>query len=1215
MVLQRDVYNWTTCRDAQYKRWRNPKLEKARLTESTQDGKDWSLFLDPLLRVVWEARKTEPSKNKMFGCTAMVVAGANMDPVWIKIPCNHKFLKAAVICVRQDPSLKKKCNKDLPTLDSEGNVNRKHAPQWERNVTCSPGWTMNPGNVKCYQTMALIPPDGDFEVHYRLALHTCRQQNGEIADVTEENFISTLSLLTSMKVRPEYGSIWIKGYFDAKEKNGCSILKPGAEGVFQRAKDNLPCNETTSKKTAISSVLCVKDPVPQNPLPSQVLHQCDDGAYILKFHLCDGLHNCRDGSDETNCELTGQGSESNFPKTDNCSPLHFECNNSTQCISWSKVCNGVKDCINSSSDEQICKNKLPPYFTCKNGQVIDWKQSCDISYDCLDGSDETDCVEYNDASCVGSLYDCRKLDKVHKKRGILRQSWIDEMIKHGYGHLMPLTRCWQMSQSLHPCQSVRDGCFHKEGLCVHDKLPNNVPAYCLEREHLQDCEDHVCPGKFKCDSGYCIPFHRVCDNRIDCLDGDDEIKCEMNFCNSSFWCDGVCLSSENLCDGIKQCYNGDDELMCDMSCPAACTCLAHAVNCNGAKLETFPDISSKRMKAILLSQNFLNSTGIQKLESAVLHELVTLDLSFNEIESIDSKFFLGKSSLSFLNLQSNLLVTIPEDCFKSLTNLRDLGLSNNHLHTIQYRGFYGLRSLPKLDLSGMRITDIEDHAFGNMKSLTHLNLSLNQISFIGADVFKDLPELTHLNLSGNLLHLIDTATFQGLSKLQSLHTSDYKFCCAAQHVENCLPKPDVYSSCNDLMSSVTLRVFIWLLGFFSLLGNIAVVFYRSQMEKPSVLSFLVHNLGIADFMMGVYLLVIAGADAYYRGVYYLHDSIWRSHFVCRAAGFLSMLSSEMSVYVLVLITTDRVLAVGLGKKSFSDTVAKILTSAGWVTFIALSLLPVTNIPYFGIDEYIQHGVCFLFNLTEGKVSGWEYATAIFIAFNLFALLYLVLGYSFTFVRVLINPAISGDAEVQLARKLALVVLTDCVCWIPPITIGIISLHGVTIDPQVSMWIAVFVFPINSSLNPFLYTFSTCGQKPGKSDDSDLDNPVTQMDGRHECHSLSEDDCEYAQGAVGGTPHKPTKTVRFISVVDEVLPPKEFNKCHSIDEAEDIGGANPAGGGEFISFDNPICRVNSADSGIVDNFTDESPSGFGRKQKDSFALNDGTSENQSLDTAF
>lgn len=50
--------------------------------------------------------------------------------------------------------------------------------------------------------------------------------------------------------------------------------------------------------------------------------------------------------------------------------------------------------------------------------------------------------------------------------------------------------------------------------------------------------------------------------------------------------------------------------------------------------------------------------------------------------------------------------------------------------------------------------------------------------------------------------------------------------------------------------------------------------------------------------MGSYLLIIAGVDARYRGVYFIHDSTWRSSELCHLAGFISTFSSELSVFTL-----------------------------------------------------------------------------------------------------------------------------------------------------------------------------------------------------------------------------------------------------------------------------------------------------------------------------
>ena len=67
-----------------------------------------------------------------------------------------------------------------------------------------------------------------------------------------------------------------------------------------------------------------------------------------------------------------------------------------------------------------------------------------------------------------------------------------------------------------------------------------------------------------------------------------------------------------------------------------------------------------------------------------------------------------------------------------------------------------------------------------------------------------------------------------------------------------------------------------------------------------------------------------------------------------------------------------------------------------------------------------------------------------------------------------------NQDSTLAKRMMLIILTDFACWFPVIIISILALTGSLYDPtkQVYAWIAVFVLPINSSINPLLYTFST-----------------------------------------------------------------------------------------------------------------------------------------------
>ena len=52
-----------------------------------------------------------------------------------------------------------------------------------------------------------------------------------------------------------------------------------------------------------------------------------------------------------------------------------------------------------------------------------------------------------------------------------------------------------------------------------------------------------------------------------------------------FRCRGsqICIHLGNVCDGFKDCIQGDNELLCEihnMDCPSKCECLALAINCS-----------------------------------------------------------------------------------------------------------------------------------------------------------------------------------------------------------------------------------------------------------------------------------------------------------------------------------------------------------------------------------------------------------------------------------------------------------------------------------------------------------------------------------------------------------------------------------------------------------------------------------------------------------
>ena len=73
---------------------------------------------------------------------------------------------------------------------------------------------------------------------------------------------------------------------------------------------------------------------------------------------------------------------------------------------------------------------------------------------------------------------------------------------------------------------------------------------------------------------------------------------------------------------------------------------------------------------------------------------------------------------------------------------------------------------------------------------------------------------------------------------------------------------------------------------------------RLPCSGGQVHSFLIMNLAFSDCLMGIYLLLIAVVDQYYRGRYSVHEFSWRSSQLCHLAGFISTFSSELSVFTL-----------------------------------------------------------------------------------------------------------------------------------------------------------------------------------------------------------------------------------------------------------------------------------------------------------------------------
>ena len=997
----------------------------------------------------------EPTTDSSTRCTAMVIISNSFSTNWIKIPCEYPYVGQSHIC-KIPISTRKTENRDI--LNSS-----KSQVEASEERSCPNGWTK-------IERLCFKLETSTFDINKQFScksgINLCKELGGEIANINDMNFSLLKQYLKIWRHELEYGSIWIS-YKNASE-TVCGVIEGKILDVNCHKKDWV-LRDSPAKHSL--NVLCQTNMISRTIMCGDNQFTCSDGECILSDHVCDGIPDCNDGYDEVNCT---------------CSSSSYKCKTGL-CIPLSKYCDFHFDCPDHSDEESCSYPKCDStQYRCDNGQCIATSLYCNFIQDCLDGSDETNCestcngflcysglciasTQVNDlvADCPGQSQEDEALPtSVKLKRGIWNEGWVKRV------NYKPF--CINSTGDSVRCHVDRIPCFSRSSSCVFDHDEYGNMASCRDGIHLRHCKTFECPGMFKCTNSYCIPNRKVCDGIQDCPQNDDEISCEFHKCPGKFHCKGetYCIDQAEVCDGIVHCKKyQDDEKLCNLlTCPAGCNCNGQVVDCHSYISSTLPELP-KSIRGL-----FLTNSGL-KLGSITfkgLSLLGVLDLSNNNIGSIPNNTFSDQENLFELNLSYNKLRMLNRGMFHGLKTLRTLHLRKNPIESVGAYAFDGLSLISLLNLSNLAITKIEDDSFSYSNNITMLDVSHNRMMSLTQNTFKGLNRLKSLDISGNEIINLHDASFTKLA-IDNLQTDGFRFCCYAKHVDNCSPKGDEFSSCEDLMANPTLQITIWLLGVLAFVGNSVVIIWRCIKEYNKVPSMIIIHLGISDLLMGVYLLIIASADVMYRGKYILYADTWKSSVLCKFAGFISMLSSEMSVYCLVLITIDRLIGIvfALKVKRIGMKLVLILLVAGWLIFGVLSVLPIVDISYFG-NDYIQNGICLLFNFTHGKTNGWEYATAIFLCFNLAAFIFIFIGYLIIFMTIRSTHEAAGrkdSSEAALARKFALVVASDFLCWMPLILTGIISLGGGKIPPQVSAWMAVFILPINSALNPILYSLS------------------------------------------------------------------------------------------------------------------------------------------------
>ncbi|VDM37724.1 unnamed protein product [Toxocara canis] len=178
-----------------------------------------------------------------------------------------------------------------------------------------------------------------------------------------------------------------------------------------------------------------------------------------------------------------------------------------------------------------------------------------------------------------------------------------------------------------------------------------------------------------------------------------------------------------------------------------------------------------RLQTLILRKNRLPSVplGIESLNA--LHRL---DLKGNEITNLTSIDISRLAKVDVVDLARNSIQELPRAVLVNLANskITRLDLSNNAISALRSRAFSSLHTLRSLRLSRNKIDSIEKAAFEGLVALRSLDLSRNRLKAIRALTFSSLISLQNLTLSRNMISSLEDGSFWGLEQLQRLSLAE-----------------------------------------------------------------------------------------------------------------------------------------------------------------------------------------------------------------------------------------------------------------------------------------------------------------------------------------------------------------------------------------------------------------------------------------------------------
>ncbi len=925
---------WMDGSPASFQAWKQVRISDFTLTKGSSE----ILFQDT-------ESLLQPMNLQEKLCTTFVIF-SNVEMHWATVLCDRSFSDVLVICQRQILN-----HNDSATV-AVISINRYY-------TECDYDWVTL--GASCHQA---IDMQGETSLRCSELEQVCQGYGAMLTAIPSYKQMAQMSLFFQTWLSNAEGTLLFR-----KAQGGS--LRCSAMQFKQRYYPAL--SETHMGNNG--SVVCERDPIIISLNCSYKYFQCSDGTCILSHYECDGISDCPDGSDEWECSHVCTFTRGEVPQLFSCfsdclpshcvcHDLYYQCGISGTCVPASRLCDGVRDCL-EGEDEAVCpwhqtQSPSPPgaeaTFKCSGGTTIPISLVNDLVPD-----------------CPGSIQDDETLLSVFL-----------------------LNRTLYRDTSFQTCPPVYTSCikdfplkcYPRNRVCTFEIDVNTKQLkYCRNGAHLSSCSTHVCPSMYKCKKSYCIPFHYVCNGRIDCPHGEEEIGCETLRCPGLLKCrqDDVCVHPNFVGNGEVDCLSStdDEELLRSEKCPEGCTCLGYAMKCSF--MTSIPYLSTVMRKLVLVENTFSGEVLLN------FPSVLYLDLSRNGITRLTPGMFRVLSSIIHLSLAENDMRRLRTKQFGGMTKLNVLELQINPVSYIERYAFSGLGTLELLNLSYLHLDTIVKDTFGDLNRLLYLDISHNYIKQLAPNALRGIESnLESLNLIGNPVHDIAFDSLKVMHRLALFYSDSERNCLLLLQKVHCHFSVEYNIPCCRMISNLVSHI-VWIVYVISISPHLLSIMYWATRTRQVLHRLLAIVTNLLSFVLAYHAFYVITLNIVYGETFAYYRPLILNKFHCIGTGLFIYFNRHSCLTFLALAAYSRFEAVIKPFKYQQKSLRWYIIIAGCILML-LTISCLIPLALLGPSLMAIGSACLIYPVCH-KVLGWQYMVALYISLDM-CLHWIVISLSF-----------------------------------------------------------------------------------------------------------------------------------------------------------------------------------------------------------------------------